>query len=716
MSELPATPESLIGQLLDGRYKIVREIAVGGMSAVFEALHVKIGRTVAIKVLNRDMASDPEAVARFINEARAVGTFGHPNIVASTDFGELPGHVPYLVLEYLNGHTLADEIAAQGPFQVRRVVRVAIQIASALDAAHARGVVHRDLTSDNIFLTTQDGTPDHVKVLDFGISKFLSTTDFSPKTRRGLTMGTPEFMAPEQISDPQSVDSRVDIYALGVIMYHMLAAQTPFGRLPLQTLLTQIVVEPPPPIERFDVPDGVRKIVARALSKNPAERYANMREMGIQIEQFSSMVFPSEPFSGSGRVGAPALGLVTRSWSQPVASDLSGAPQALGATSTTGRVRVPIDSAATVPSTAPPPVTASVQKPGSGGWKIAAIGIAITAIFAIALLRRGGDFLEGQRPTAPATVAPPVQGTLPSSPANPSMIRVQVGSPTPQSRVTLRGRTHPVPFVADLKTGSEPEVVEITAPGREGRRFWLQLDHPMRLAADLPVGRGVLEASAEETLVALGERAVPTEGTTGKSPEPQRASSSHRPVRPHMASSGKVIAALAPVSQAPAPSVPAAPSAATTTPAPPPKAESVAPPSIPTGGTPKVESPPRSAPPRTVVALPPGPPSTAPVGATPPRASGTLDPASIQAVVKSRLPEIRRCYERGKMDEPDLKGRVTVKISVSATGAVSSSTIETSTLGNGRVESCIIDAVQGWRFPAPTGGTFAVISYPFNLR
>ena len=106
MSKAPE-PAPLVGQLLDGRYQIIREIASGGMSAVYEATHVKIGRTVAIKVLHRDMAGDPEVVTRFLNEARAVGTFGHPNIVASTDFGELAGHVPYLVLEYLEGHTLS---------------------------------------------------------------------------------------------------------------------------------------------------------------------------------------------------------------------------------------------------------------------------------------------------------------------------------------------------------------------------------------------------------------------------------------------------------------------------------------------------------------------------------------------------------------------------------------------------------------------------------
>jgi TonB family protein len=294
------------------------------------------------------------------------------------------------------------------------------------------------------------------------------------------------------------------------------------------------------------------------------------------------------------------------------------------------------------------------------------------------------------------------------------LIRVQVGSQTPQSRVTLRGRTHPLPFVADLKVGPEPEVVEITAPGREGRRFWLKLDRPMRLAADLPSGRGVLEASEEETLVALGERPVPSESVTGRAADAQRNSPSHRVVRAHVASAGntsKGIAGPAPAAQTPAPPASAPTTITPIAPGTTPKAEPVVPPS-----TPPVTPPKADAIARPIAARAEEPaPSTSSAPAVP-RAGGTLDPARIQAVVKARLPEVRRCYERAKMDEPDLKGRVTLRISVSATGAVSSSTIESSTLGNSRVESCIADAVQGWRFPAPLGGKTAVISYPFNLH
>jgi serine/threonine protein kinase len=204
----PSKIDNLVGQVIDGRYRISRQIAVGGMGVVYEAKHAKIGRSVAVKVLHREMAGDSEVVGRFLNEARAMGTIGHPNIVACTDFGELPGNLPYLVLEYLEGSTLGDDIAKSGPMAVPRALRIAVQVASALEAAHSRGVIHRDLTSGNVFLTKSEGDWENAKVLDFGISKFLTATEASPKTRRGFTMGTPEFMAPEQITHPDVVDPR----------------------------------------------------------------------------------------------------------------------------------------------------------------------------------------------------------------------------------------------------------------------------------------------------------------------------------------------------------------------------------------------------------------------------------------------------------------------------------------------------------------------------
>jgi serine/threonine-protein kinase len=854
----------LIDALLDGRYQVVREIAVGGMSAVYEAIHVKIGRPVAIKVLHRNLASDPDVVARFINEARAVGTFGHPNIVASTDFGELPGGVPYLVLEYLNGRTLAHEISLEGRLDLRRVVRIALQVASALDAAHARGVVHRDLTSENVFLTTHDGTADHVKVLDFGISKFLSTTDPSPKTRRGLTMGTPEFMAPEQISDPQSVDSRVDIYALGVIMYHMLAGQTPFGRLPLQSLLTTIVVEAAPPIDRYDLPDGLRSIVERALVKNPAERYATMRELGLELERFSSLMMAAETLSGrlSTMPPAPTV-VVSRAWSQPVAvsGTLGGqptpppaapvavkpgsgrtwvggfaggaggpgttAPTGLGSGATdmpgragptgrgemTGREDMTDRSPSpggTIPLTVPPGPLGVRRRGWTWLWMSVALGgAAIVGLVAgVTLFRGAGPGARGARggiglaelwpaslgalsrvvpdsaPSATPSAAggPTLAVELPGTASpEPHTVSLRVRSGTSGARVTLRGRTHEVPFDDQLRPGTEPELVELTAPGREGRRFWLKLDQPVHLAANLPGGRGVLEASAEETGVALGDRVwgfFSGSGPGADIGDPRRGAASRRVSRAHAlmaygrgAATGdgdegrsalagdllpntRSVSGASPVgvrvgaaagvaaveeprslpssSSSPSSARPAAvgggapkPAVApgalaadltSPSPSPSPSAPSARPQAISTStaGVSTVKPHGGSEPGTTRAQATAGPAPTVPRGAGP----GGTSPSSgnIQAVVRSRLFEVRRCYERGKMDEPELKGRVTVRIVVPPSGGVASALVESSSLGNSRVEGCIVDAVRAWPFPAPAGSSPLVISYPFNLR
>ncbi|HEY1548001.1 MAG TPA: serine/threonine-protein kinase, partial [Kofleriaceae bacterium] len=213
------------GDIIEGRYRIIKTLGAGGMGTVFLAEHALIKRRVAIKILHPELATDANVVERFMNEARAAGTLGHPNIVESTDMGFTHDHVPYIVFEYLEGALLTDEIYRVGGLPLRRTVRICSQIASALYAAHNAGVVHRDLKSDNVFLTDKDDASDHVKVLDFGISRFMESEDH----QKHMVMGTPEFMAPEQITDPENVDARADIYALGVIMYEMLTARRPFS-------------------------------------------------------------------------------------------------------------------------------------------------------------------------------------------------------------------------------------------------------------------------------------------------------------------------------------------------------------------------------------------------------------------------------------------------------------------------------------------------------
>lgn len=263
-----------IGDVLEGRYRIVAKLAEGGMGTVYLAQHTRIKRRLAIKVLRAELAGDLGIVRRFMNEALAAGTLGHPNIVEATDMGFV-GQLPFIVFEYLEGALLTEEIYRVDGLPARRAVDIALQIASALEAAHAAGVIHLDLKTDNIFLTDRGETSDHVKVLDFGIARFMAT---DVERTQPMVVGTPEFMAPEQVTAPETVDHRTDVYALGACLYEMLTARTPFAGEDLRLLLHRVVHEPPPPLDD-DVPAELSETVLRMLAKDPAKRPATMRDV-----------------------------------------------------------------------------------------------------------------------------------------------------------------------------------------------------------------------------------------------------------------------------------------------------------------------------------------------------------------------------------------------------------------------------------------------------
>jgi serine/threonine-protein kinase len=333
------------GEVIEGRYKILRPIADGGMGTVFLAEHWLIKRKVAIKILHSELATDATMIRRFMNEATAAGTLGHPNIVESTDMGFARSDTPYIVFEYLEGRVLSDEIARRGPLPVPRALRVAHQIASALEAAHTAGIIHRDLKSDNIFLTELQGIADHVKVLDFGISRFTMAPD---RTGRGsgTLLGTPEFMAPEQVLAPDAIDHRVDIYALGVVLYEMLAGQVPFRlhdrpetlpkHLELEAthaLLDRIVKEPPPALAVSE-PVGLSEMIhERLLAKHPDKRFQSMKDVQAAVEAFAT-VLPEGPIAmRPKRAASPAIDrlsdwTVSRSRLDPV--ELAREVRALG--------------------------------------------------------------------------------------------------------------------------------------------------------------------------------------------------------------------------------------------------------------------------------------------------------------------------------------------------------------------------------------------------
>jgi serine/threonine protein kinase len=268
-----------------GSYVVREVLGQGGMGTVYLAEHAVIGKKVAIKVLKRDLAGHDNLVARFINEARANAVVGHPGIVDVFDVGTLPSGVPYLVMEYLRGESLAQRLARTGKLPVELAATIAWETASAVGAAHAKGIIHRDLKPENLFLAVDPAEPEapaRVKVLDFGIAKLHA--DPNPNqvnTQTGSVMGTPVYMSPEQCRGArEEIDHRTDIYSLGVILYEMLVGKPPFQGEAFGDLLLRHMTEPVVPPATLDptVPAALDAAVLRALAKKRDDRFASMAE------------------------------------------------------------------------------------------------------------------------------------------------------------------------------------------------------------------------------------------------------------------------------------------------------------------------------------------------------------------------------------------------------------------------------------------------------
>ena len=285
---------SMAGNLL-GSYRVLSLLGEGGMGMVYRAEHVRLGRKVAIKVLRRDLMKNKEIVARFFNEARAVNEIGHPNIVDIIDFVEnfeIEPPLVYMVMELLSGQDLRGRIEAASPMDPPEVVGIALQVANALVAVHRVKILHRDLKPDNIFLVQPDESLDdddlarrgaQVKLLDFGVARAFGERERLNVTDPGTAIGTPEYMAPEQVLGRQ-LDHRTDIYALGMVMYEMLTGQVPFTSHSYGEVLIKAVKEQPAPIsevrlEGMSMPSGLEPLVMRCLEKDPAKRYQNAREL-----------------------------------------------------------------------------------------------------------------------------------------------------------------------------------------------------------------------------------------------------------------------------------------------------------------------------------------------------------------------------------------------------------------------------------------------------
>ena len=288
-----APPKTLIGQTLGGRYRVTALLGSGGMGAVYRAEHTELKKTVALKVLNQEMAAHREAALRFEREAMVSAQIQHPNVVNATDSGRLPDGSLYLVLEYVSGRSLRALIDAEGRLAPARALAIGSQIAEALGAAHRAQIVHRDLKPGNVMLLSEDNNPELVKVLDFGLARVGGAPSIGePLTRTGSVFGTPEYMSPEQARG-EVVDHRADLYALGVILYELLSGRQPFIAPELVAILIKHIQEPPPPLPR-DVPQPIAEYVMRLLDKDPSRRPGDARQVAKVLRRLAP---PSPHFS-----------------------------------------------------------------------------------------------------------------------------------------------------------------------------------------------------------------------------------------------------------------------------------------------------------------------------------------------------------------------------------------------------------------------------------
>ncbi len=353
------TLEIKLGTTL-GSYEIVELLGKGAMGRVYKARHVRLGREVALKVLNPEFVARADVVQRFFREARVVNDIDHENIVEVTDFVEQPG-VAYLVMELLDGESLRDLMDLRGRKypQVKRIVAIMTQVCSALGAAHAKGVIHRDLKPDNVIVVKRDGA-DFVKVLDFGVAKLRGGGDLA-ETTTGMIIGTPHYMAPEQALG-REIDRCTDVWAAGVVLYELLAGCMPFTGASFVELAVQIREKPPkdfpnktPRGER--IPPWLAAVALKCLEKKPADRYRSMAALSEALAargEDPSRGLPLKLLAvGAGLAAGAALVFLGVHYD---------APARLRATLERGRASVHALSERTPPPPAPAPSPAELRK------------------------------------------------------------------------------------------------------------------------------------------------------------------------------------------------------------------------------------------------------------------------------------------------------------------------------------------------------------------
>ena len=460
-----------VGDVLAGKYRVDRVLGVGGMGMVVAATHLELDQKVALKFMLPAALASEEATDRFLREARAAVRLRGEHVCRVLDVGRLDGGAPYIVMEYLAGHDFATTLKQYGPLETADAIDYMLQAIEGVAEAHANNIVHRDLKPANLFVTTDnDGSP-LVKVLDFGISK--SDLAGVHQTRTGDIMGSPAYMAPEQMASSKDVDARADQWALGVILYQALSGRVPFAGDTLPVLCVQVMTEAPPPLAqvRPDLPVDLCAAVMRCLDKKRDARFADVGALAGALARFGSegataaakriakvlarpVAFPPTPAAEAASSGtAPTL---------MTSTDVRAPPAPRRATLSTSAEGSSIASAAGEIGTAGP----ARSKIGLYG-AVALVAIAAIAIGVLVASSRDGQTSDPVQPAA--RVAPPLAATLPAptpvpvptaTPADAAVAdvppvagppRTDRKPPPARARPDIAGATRPVLPTASVK-------------------------------------------------------------------------------------------------------------------------------------------------------------------------------------------------------------------------------------------------------------------------
>ncbi|WP_233261249.1 serine/threonine-protein kinase [Vitiosangium sp. GDMCC 1.1324] len=483
---------ALIGQVLDGRYKIEDVLGQGGMGMVFRATQTSVQRPVAVKTLNPSLAAAPQFFERFRREAEIASRLRHPNVITIYDFGRAQDGTCYYVMELLEGESLREQVKRDGPMSLRRAVDIIEQACRGLAHAHEQGAVHRDIKPHNIMVQQLDGR-DFVKVLDFGLVKALEQEEEMQLTSTGQVLGTPQYMPPEQAGG-ESVDHRSDLYSMGGVLYYCLTGTSPYGANTVRKALTAALTQPPPTVaskrQGAPAPQALEDFFQKALAREKEDRFQSAQEFvdamldavaDLSPEELDALPTNSAPDAGGGskpsqrsvskpgrsspsaarsrapsptpRVGGSQPSAV-RAGSQPSVARGGAQPSVARGAQPASRGSQPSSVAARGGNGGASPVRQRTHSIGeeTQGIGMSGVKIALVAV-PLALIAAGGAFVV-LRPSAPPAEPPPVAEVKkdpapvqkPAAPAADSMLLVQIRSAPPGAAV----------FDGDVQIGTTP--------------------------------------------------------------------------------------------------------------------------------------------------------------------------------------------------------------------------------------------------------------------